>query len=112
MWRAACFVLLFLTTAVLGQFGKTEQIFPHFAIGGGATTRFSIHNPGDEMNGIRRRKFVAGTLGLGAALTGAKLLEKNRSGRSLSDSTTGKENKWFTGRMEEMKGGPAGGDTG
>jgi len=54
------------------------------------------------MINIRRRKFVAGTLSLGAALAGTQLFGQNRSGKSLSDSTTGKEDKWFTRRMEEM----------
>ncbi len=31
----------------LGQFGQTEQLFPQFAVGGVAESRFTINNPGD-----------------------------------------------------------------
>jgi len=54
------------------------------------------------MNSIRRRQFVAGSLSLGTALTGTQLLGQNSTEKALPNSTTGKNDKWFTRGMEKM----------
>jgi creatinine amidohydrolase/Fe(II)-dependent formamide hydrolase-like protein len=56
---------------------------------------------GGKMANIRRRQFVAGTLGLGALLTGSPLSGKNAAEKS-SPAAAGKQDKLFTRRMEEM----------
>ena len=52
-YRPRLFLMLSLAWVMAGmsldaQFGETEQLFPHIAIGGGATTFFDIHNPGEQ----------------------------------------------------------------
>ena len=54
------------------------------------------------MNSIRRRQFVASTLGLSSMLAWTQLSGQNSDEKSLSASKTGKKGKLFTRRMEEM----------
>lgn len=52
-WPCVCLLLLLSSsTGLEAQFGEKIQYFPHFAIGGGSTTLFTIHNPGSVLNPI------------------------------------------------------------